>query len=128
MHRDFRNPDCNDSKTLLRHKRCVSNIEDFTKKNSFHRILEDHAYLKNNNLIELKKDKKIKKVIICSGKIYFDLLEVREKYKNSEIVFIRIEQLYPFPAKTLAKLLKRYSNAKIFGSRINHKIWVLGTP
>ena len=115
MHRDFRKPlIVMTPKSLLRHKRCVSNIEDFTKKNSFHRILEDHAYLKNNNLIELKKDKKIKKVIICSGKIYFDLLEVREKYKNSEIVFIRIEQLYPFPAKTLAKLLKRYSNAKIF--------------
>ena len=129
MHRDFRKPlIVMTPKSLLRHKRCVSNIEDFTKKNSFHRILEDHAYLKNNNLIELKKDKKIKKVIICSGKIYFDLLEAREKYKNSEIVFIRIEQLYPFPAKTLAKLLKRYSNAKIFGVKKNHKIWVLGTP
>ena len=49
----------------------------------------------------------IEKVVICSGKIYFDLLEAREKSKNDKIVFVRIEQLYPFPAKTLAKILKK---------------------
>ena len=49
---------------------------------------------------------------MCSGKIYFDLLDAREKSKNDKIVFIRIEQLYPFPAKTLAKVLKRYRNAE----------------
>ena len=115
MHRDFRKPlIVMTPKSLLRHKRCVSNITDFTKVNSFHRVLEDHAYLKNSNLIKLKKDSQIKKVIICSGKIYFDMLEAREKVKNNEVVFIRIEQLYPFPAKTLAKILKRYSKAKIF--------------
>ena len=83
----------------------------FQKKNSFHRVLEDHSYIKNSKIIELKKDKKIEKVVICSGKIYFDLLEAREKSKNDKVVFIRIEQLYPFPAKTLAKVLKRYQNA-----------------
>ena len=55
---------------------------------------------------------KIKKVVMCSGKIYYDLLEAREKYKNNSVTFIRIEQLYPFPAKTLANILKRYSKAK----------------
>ena len=99
-------------KSLLRHKRCVSNISEFTSKSSFHRILEDDAYIKNNNLISLKKDKSIKKVIMCSGKIYYDLLEARESVKNQEVVFIRLEQLYPFPAKTLANVLKRYKNAK----------------
>ena len=98
-------------KSLLRNKRCISNLKDFTKKNSFHRILEDHAYESDNNLIKLQKDKKISKVVICSGKIYFDLVEAREKAKNDQVVFIRLEQLYPFPAKTLATLLKRYANA-----------------
>tara|TARA_Y100000590_G_scaffold174126_1_gene199066 strand:- start:4705 stop:7602 length:2898 start_codon:yes stop_codon:yes gene_type:complete len=115
MHRDFRKPlIIMTPKSLLRHRKCVSNLEDFTKKNSFHRILEDHAYLKGSKLIKLQKDNKIKKVVICSGKIYFDLIEVREKIKNDTTVFIRIEQLYPFPAKHLAKHLKKYKNAKIF--------------
>ena len=113
MHRDFRKPlIVMTPKSLLRNKRCTSLISDFLKKNSFHRILEDHAYLKDSQIIELKKDSKIEKVIMCSGKIYFDLLEAREKVKNDRTVFIRIEQLYPFPAKTLAKLLKRYENAE----------------
>ena len=115
MHRDFRKPlIVMTPKSLLRHKRCVSNIEDFTKKNSFHRVLEDHSYESKSGLIKLKKDKKIKKVVMCSGKIYFDLIEAREKNKNDEVVFIRIEQLYPFPAKTLALILKRYKNADFF--------------
>ncbi len=115
MHRNFRKPlIVMTPKSLLRNKKCVSNIDDFTKKNSFHRILEDHSYLKGSNLIELRKDKKIKKVVICSGKIYFDLLEAREKAKDDKTVFIRIEQLYPFPVKHLGKVLKRYSNAKFF--------------
>ena len=112
LHREFRKPlIIMTPKSLLRNKRCISFIKDFTKKNSFHRVLEDHAYEKNNNLLELKKDQKIKKVIMCSGKIYFDLIDAREKSKNNEVTFIRIEQLYPFPVKTLALLLKRYKNA-----------------
>ena len=115
MHRNFRKPlIVMTPKSLLRNKKCVSGLEDFTKKNSFHRILIDHAYTKESDLIELKKDKKIEKVIMCSGKIYFDLLEAREKAKNNKVVFIRIEQLYPFPAKTLALELKKYTNAKFY--------------
>ena len=115
MHRDFRKPlIVMTPKSLLRHKKCVSNLEDFTKKNSFHRILEDHAYLKDNKSIQLKKDKKIKKVVMCSGKIYFDLFEAREKAKDDKTVFIRIEQLYPFPVKQLGKQLRRYENARFF--------------
>ena len=115
MHRDFRKPlILMTPKSLLRNKMCVSNLDDFTKKNSFHRILEDHAYLNGTKLIKLKKDKEIKKVVICSGKIYFDLIEAREKAKDDRIVFIRIEQLYPFPVKHLGRELKRYKNAEIF--------------
>ena len=114
MHRKFRKPlIVMTPKSLLRHKKCVSNIVEFSKKSTFHRVLEDDAYSKVNNLLELKKrDDKIKKVVMCSGKIYFDLIEAREKYKNDGVTFVRIEQLYPFPAKTLANILKRYTNAK----------------
>ncbi len=113
MHRDFRKPlVVMTPKSLLRHKRCISFLEDFTTKNSFHRVLEDGAYYKNNNLIKLEKDNEIKKVVMCSGKIYYDLIEARENIKNNKVVFIRIEQLYPFPAKTLANILKRYEKAE----------------
>ena len=113
MHREFRKPlIIMTPKSLLRHKKCISNISEFSEKSSFHRILEDDAYSKVNNLLELKKkDNKIKKVVMCSGKIYYDLIEAREKFKNDEVIFIRIEQLYPFPVKTLSTILKRYSRA-----------------
>ena len=114
MHREFRKPlIIMTPKSLLRHKKCVSNINEFSKKSTFHRVLEDDAYSKMSNLLELKKrDDKIKKVVMCSGKIYYDLIESREKFKNDQVTFIRIEQLYPFPAKTLANILRRYSKAK----------------
>ena len=102
-------------KSLLRHKQCVSDIKDFSKENSFHRVLWDHAidpYSKG--FIKLKKPKKITKVILCSGKIYFDLIEAREKLKRDDVIFFRIEQLYPFPVKALAKELKPYKNAKFY--------------
>ena len=114
IHRGFRKPlVIMTPKSLLRHKSCVSNLEDFNKKNSFHRILDDHALNKDNGFLRLKKEKEINKVIICSGKIYFDLLAAREKVKKDDIVMFRVEQLYPFPAKSLAKALKPYAkNAK----------------
>ena len=113
MHREFRKPlVVLTPKSLLRHKQCVSNISEFTKKSTFHRILEDDAYSSISNLLELKKrDDQIKKVVMCSGKIYYDLIQAREKYKNNKVTFVRIEQLYPFPAKTLANTLRRYSKA-----------------
>ena len=115
MHRDFRKPlIVMTPKSLLRNKKCVSSIDDFTKANTFHRVLEDHAYIKNNNLMEIKKEKKIKKVVMCSGKIYFDLLEARENSKNDNVVFLRIEQLYPFPAKNLSKTSKKISICRLY--------------
>ena len=114
MHREFRKPlIIMTPKSLLRHKKCVSNISEFSQKSTFHRVLEDDAYLKINNLLELKKrDDQIKKVVMCTGKIYYDLIESRENFKNNSVTFIRIEQLYPFPVKTLANILKRYTKAK----------------
>ena len=113
IHRKFRKPlIIFTPKSLLRHKKCVSEIEDFMKDNSFHRILPDHAEDPKYKLIKLEKDNKIKRVVLCSGKIYFDLLEERQKVKDNRIQIIRIEQLYPFPAKTLAKQIKRFVNAE----------------
>ncbi len=114
--RDFRKPlVIMTPKSLLRHKHCVSNLEDFSKKNSFHRILWDHALDNKYGFIKLKSPKDIKKVIICSGKVYFDLLLEREKNKRNDILLLRIEQLYPFPARSLAKELKPYiKNAKFY--------------
>jgi len=117
IHRDFRKPlVIMTPKSLLRNKLCVSNLEDFGKKNSFHRVLWDHAIdPKENSFIKLKKSNKIRKVILCSGKVYFDLLEAREKLKTDDVVIYRIEQLYPFPIKSLVKEIKVYrKNAKFY--------------
>ena len=117
MHRDFRKPlVMMTPKSLLRNKYCVSNIEDFSKSNSFHRILWDHAIdPKSKGFIKLKESSEIRKVILCSGKVYFDLLNAREKLKKDDVILFRIEQLYPFPAKILVKELKPYAkNAKFF--------------
>ena len=117
VHRDFRKPlIIMTPKSLLRNKYCVSNLNDFSKKNSFHRVLWDHAIdPKTNGFIKLKKSSKIKKVILCSGKVYFDLLNAREKLKKDDVVMFRIEQLYPFPAKALVNELKPYiKNAHFF--------------
>ena len=117
MHRDFRKPlIMMTPKSLLRHKHCVSNLEDFSKKNSFHRVLWDHAIdPESKGFIKLKKADKIRKVILCSGKIYFDLIEAREKLKINDIIIYRIEQLYPFPAKSLVREIKPYAkNAKFY--------------
>ena len=116
IHRGFRKPlIIMTPKSLLRNKRCVSNIEDFNKNNYFHRVLNDHADINAYGLIKLKKNKEIKKVVMCSGKVYFDLLAAREKIKNNKVYLIRIEQLYPFPVKTLAHELKRFKkNAEFY--------------
>ena len=117
MHRDFRKPlIIMTPKSLLRHKNCVSNLDDFGKQNSFHRVLWDHAIdPKSKEFIKLKEPKKIKKVILCSGKVYFDLIEAREKMKKDDVVIYRIEQLYPFPAKSLVKEIRKYAEtAKFF--------------
>ena len=117
LHRDFRKPLIMVTpKSLLRNKYCVSNIEDFSKENSFHRVMWDHSMdPKIKGFIKLKKKSDIKKVILCSGKVYFDLLAAREKLKKDDVILFRIEQLYPFPAKSLVKELKPFGkNANFY--------------
>ena len=116
MHRDFRKPlIMMTPKSLLRNKLCVSNIEDFSKENTFHRVLWDHALdPKAEGFLKLKDKSKIRKVIMCSGKVYFDLLAAREKLKVDDVALYRIEQLYPFPAKALVKELRPFANNSNF--------------
>jgi len=117
LHRDFRKPlIIMTPKSLLRNKYCVSNIEDFSKENSFHRVMWDHSIdPKTKGFIKLKKRSGIRKVILCSGKVYFDLLAAREKLKKDDVILFRIEQLYPFPAKSLVKELKPFAeNANFY--------------
>ena len=117
IHRDFRKPlVIMTPKSLLRNKLCVSKLEDFSKNHSFHRVLWDHAIDPNEKgFVKLKSSEKIRKVIICSGKIYFDLLEARQKAKIDDVILFRIEQLYPFPVKPLVKEFKKYAkNAKFY--------------
>ena len=117
IHRDFRKPlVIMTPKSLLRNKLCVSKLEDFSKNHSFHRVLWDHAIDPNEKgFVKLKSSEKIRKVILCSGKIYFDLLEARQKAKIDDVILFRIEQLYPFPVKPLVKEFKTYAkNAKFY--------------
>ncbi len=115
--RDFRKPlIMMTPKSLLRNKYCISSLKDFSKENSFHRVMWDHSMdPKTKGFIKLKKNGDIKKVILCSGKVYFDLLAAREKLKKDDVILFRIEQLYPFPAKSLVKELKPFAkNANFF--------------
>ncbi len=101
LKRDFRKPlVCFTPKKLLRYPTCVSKLTDFTKVN-FQEVLDD--------TIDAKK---VTRVAFCSGKVYYDLIERREKEGVSDIAFVRLEQLYPFPQKQVDIVLKKYSKAK----------------
>ncbi len=113
MHRNFRKPlIIFTPKSLLRHKRCVSKLEEMGPGSSFHRVLWDDAQLGNSDT-KLKKDDKIKRVVMCSGKVYFDLLEARDEQGLDDVYLMRMEQLYPFPALSLTKELNRFPKAEM---------------
>ncbi len=100
-------------KSLLRHKRAVSTLEDFGADSSFHRLLHDDAQTNPGSTVELKKDDKIRRVVLCTGKVYYDLLEEREKRKINDVYILRVEQLYPFPTKSLCVEMARFPNADV---------------
>ena len=113
VHRDFRKPlVLMTPKSLLRHKLCTSKVDDFTNGSSFHRVLWDDAE-KGNSTTKLVKDKEIKRVVMCSGKVYFDLLEERDARGLNDIYLLRFEQFYPFPAMSAVKELERFQNAEM---------------
>ncbi|WP_299662899.1 2-oxoglutarate dehydrogenase E1 component [uncultured Ruegeria sp.] len=113
LHRTFRKPlILVTPKSLLRHKLAVSTAEDFTTGSSFHRVLWDDAQ-KGNSDTKLVADDKIKRVVMCSGKVYFDLLEERDARGIDDVYLMRIEQYYPFPAHSLINELERFKGAEM---------------
>jgi 2-oxoglutarate dehydrogenase E1 component len=122
MKRDFRKPLVIMSpKSLLRHKRAVSSLEEMGPESSFHRLLWDDAETLADQKIKLVPDDKIRRVVLCSGKVYYDLYEEREKRGIDDIYLLRVEQLYPFPAKALVTELSRFKQADMVWCQEEHK-------
>ena len=110
LHRDFRTPlVVLTPKSLLRHPLCASSLSDFTS-GSFHEILGDH----------FADVKKVKRVLLCTGKIYYDLLQEQKENQRTDVAIVRVEQIYPFPEAQLEKELSQYKGAEI--------IWVQEEP
>jgi 2-oxoglutarate dehydrogenase E1 component len=103
IHRNYRKPlVIMTPKSLLRHKLAVSSLEDFAENTKFKTVISEIAKIPNP-----------KKVVLCSGKVYYDLLEYREANKIDDVAIIRLEQLYPFPKLELQEELSKYMNAEI---------------
>ena len=113
LQRNFRKPlILMTPKSLLRHKRATSDLFEFGPGSSFHRVLWDDAQWKQE-VIKLVPDDKIRRVVLCSGKVYYDLYEAREAAGIKDVYLMRIEQLYPFPARTMMTELGRFTNADL---------------
>jgi len=84
-------------KSLLRHKQCVSSVQDLNLEGHFKPII-----------LDMLPPKKVRKIILCSGKVYYDLLEYRTNNKIEDVALMRLEQYYPFPAEQLVRVLKAY--------------------
>ncbi len=113
LNRDFRKPlILMTPKSLLRHKRAVSPLSRFEAGTYFHRWLHDDADPRVGGTGLVEPDK-IRRLVLCSGKVYYDLLEEREKRGIDDVYILRIEQLYPFPAKSLTQELSLFKNAEL---------------
>jgi 2-oxoglutarate dehydrogenase E1 component len=107
VHRDFRKPlVVMAPKSLLRHKRAVSNLADMGHGRTFHRVLWDDD-------AALRPDRDIRRVVLCSGKVYYDLLEAKEASNVHDVYVLRLEQLYPFPGEPLSEELARFPKAEV---------------
>ncbi len=100
-------------KSLLRHKRAISTLADLGPGSSFHRLLWDDAERLKDEKIKLVRDDKIRRVVLCSGKVYYDLYEERERLGIDDVYLVRVEQLYPFPLKALLTGLSRFKKADV---------------
>ena len=108
IHREFRKPlIVASTKNLLRHKLAHSSFADLTEGTKFHRVLPE-AFSD-----ELTNDDKVKRLLICSGKLYYELLEERRASERDDVAIVRIEQLSPFPSDRVAEEVARYPNAEL---------------
>jgi 2-oxoglutarate dehydrogenase E1 component len=114
LHRNFRKPlILMTPKSLLRHKRVVSDLADLGPGTTFHRVLWDDAQARPDGKITLVRDDEIRRVVLCSGKVYYDLYEGREAAGINDVYLMRVEQLYPFPARALVTELTRFPKAEV---------------
>jgi 2-oxoglutarate dehydrogenase E1 component len=118
LHRNFRKPlILVTPKSLLRHKRVVSGLDELAAGTTFHRLLWDDADRANkpasSERVVLAADERIRRVVLCTGKVYYDLLDAREAAGISDVYLLRVEQLYPFPARALIHELARFPAAEI---------------
>ncbi|MBE7220247.1 MAG: 2-oxoglutarate dehydrogenase E1 component, partial [Caulobacteraceae bacterium] len=127
MKRPFRKPlIIMTPKSLLRHKKAVSPLAEMAEGSAFHRVLWDDAQPRDRDTgeaktsITLKPDADIKRVLICSGKVYYDLLDRREKTGRDDVYILRLEQFYPWPMQSMRKELARFANAEL--------VWVQEEP
>ena len=113
LHRSFRKPlILMTPKSLLRHKSAVSTLKEMQTGSSFHRVLWDSAQ-SGESETTLKPDAEIKRVVLCSGKVYYDLLAERDARGIDDVYILRLEQFYPFPVMSMTKELARFSNADV---------------
>ncbi|MBT6442862.1 MAG: 2-oxoglutarate dehydrogenase E1 component [Alphaproteobacteria bacterium] len=106
MRRNFRKPLIVMSpKSLLRHKLCVSQMVDFGPGTNFHRVIGETGSITSND--------KVRRVVLCSGKVYYDLLEARTEKGIDDVALIRVEQIAPFPNKSLTVEFAKYPNADV---------------
>ena len=105
MRRDFRKPlIIMTPKSLLRHKACVSHIDDFLDGSSFHRVIEES---------DASISPSPKRIVLCSGKVYYDLIDERQKRGITDVAIVRVEQLYPFPKGPLKRVFEAAPDAQI---------------
>jgi 2-oxoglutarate dehydrogenase E1 component len=111
LHREFRKPlVLFTPKSLLRHPLCISAIADFTQ-GGFREVIDDAT----------ADPVKISKIVFCSGKIYYDILARRKESQTNHVALVRIEQLYPFPAALIGRVIKRYPS-------VTHYEWIQEEP
>ena len=92
-------------KSLLRHKRCVSTLQDMAENTSFQRVYGETG--------KIAAAAKVRRVVVCSGKVYYDLLQAREEKGIDDVAILRVEQLYPWPKETLTREFAKYKNAEV---------------
>ncbi|MGI9169188.1 MAG: 2-oxoglutarate dehydrogenase E1 component, partial [Caulobacteraceae bacterium] len=114
MLREFRKPlIVMTPKSLLRHKKAVSDLADMAEGSSFHRVLADDAEAGRHTEVRLAPDEAIRRVVLCSGKVYYDLLDEREKRGAGDVYLMRLEQFYPWPMRSLTTELARFKAAEL---------------